>query len=135
MKPLLVAYVRAALVYLVLGTATGVILAIPAGKAWLESLGGRPGLAHAHLNLVGFMSFLIFGISYHILPRFSGRDVYSWPLVRVQFWVANVGVVGMAAAFLDGAWAGLLPWAAGVLFIAFAIFAYNLWASVRPLGR
>jgi len=54
-----------------------------------------------HLNLLGFMSMMIYGVGYHILilPRFSGRPVYSPLLMRIQFWFANPGLIGMAVSW------------------------------------
>lgn len=49
---------------------------------------------HAHLTLVGFVAFTIFGIGYHILPRFSGKPLVNEGLAWWQFWLANIGLIG-----------------------------------------
>ncbi len=50
---------------------------------------------HSHLNMLGWVSMMIFGVGYHILPRFMGRPVYSNRVVEVQFYLANISLVAM----------------------------------------
>src|SRR5271169_4307195 len=50
---------------------------------------------HSHLNLLGWVSMMIFGVGYHILPRFMGRPLYSNRLAEVQFYLANISLVAM----------------------------------------
>jgi cytochrome c oxidase cbb3-type subunit 1 len=50
---------------------------------------------HSHLNMLGWVSMMIFGVGYHILPRFMGRPVYSNKVVEVQFYLANISLVAM----------------------------------------
>ena len=33
---------------------------------------------HTHLLLVGFMANMIFGVGYHIIPRFQGHAIIPW---------------------------------------------------------
>ncbi|MDO8473239.1 MAG: cbb3-type cytochrome c oxidase subunit I [Dehalococcoidia bacterium] len=82
-------FIFAGLVYLVIGVTLGALFYIVPGTMRLRGV-------HAHLNLVGFVTFLIFGIGYHILPRFRGRPLHSEKLAWFQFWVANVGLLGLS---------------------------------------
>jgi cbb3-type cytochrome oxidase subunit 1 len=50
---------------------------------------------HSHLNMLGWVSMMIFGVGYHILPRFMGRPLYSNRLAEVQFYLANVSLLAM----------------------------------------
>ncbi len=50
---------------------------------------------HSHLNMLGWVSMMIYGVGYHILPRFMGRPLYSNKIGEAQFWLANVSLVGM----------------------------------------
>ncbi len=61
---------------------------------------GMPSLmplkfVHSHLNMLGWVSMMIFGVGYHILPRFSGKPLKSPKMGEVQFWLANIGLIGM----------------------------------------
>ncbi len=51
---------------------------------------------HVHFNLLGWMSMMVFGVGYHILPRFSGRPLWSENLSVAQLWLSNIGLIGMA---------------------------------------
>jgi cbb3-type cytochrome oxidase subunit 1 len=37
--------------------------------------------------LMGFLSMMIFGVGYHLLPVFAGTDLYSFRLAKIQFWL------------------------------------------------
>ena len=50
---------------------------------------------HSHLNMLGWVSMMIYGVGYHILPRFMGRALYSNKIGEAQFYLANVSLVAM----------------------------------------
>jgi cbb3-type cytochrome oxidase subunit 1 len=50
---------------------------------------------HSHLNMLGWVSMMIYGVGYHILPRFMGRPVYSAKIGEVQLYLANISLVAM----------------------------------------
>ena len=122
-------FIAAALVYALAGG----LLAL----AWLADPALLPGLAlraHAHLMLVGFVGMMIFGVGLHVLPRFTGHDLFSERLADAQFWLANLGLVAMVAGWVFAAQvAASLGGAA--LWLAFALFALNVVATVRPWAR
>jgi cbb3-type cytochrome oxidase subunit 1 len=80
-------------VYFTLAAVLGFVLLLWPGES------GYYAPVHAHLNLLGFMSMMIYGVGYHILPRFSGRHIYSTRLMNVQFWFANAGIIGMSISW------------------------------------
>lgn len=95
--------IRAAFACLALGVGLGVWFALDRARGPLL----RP--LHAELNLWGWTTLLIYGMGYHMLPRFSGRPL-PWPrLAEAQSWLAIAGVAlvvggGLAAlAALPGA--------------------------------
>lgn len=55
---------------------------------------------HSHLMLLGWVSMMIYGVGYHILPRFAGRLIKKPGLCELQFWMANIGLVGMLAFYV-----------------------------------
>lgn len=89
--------------------------------------------AHAHLQLYGFGTMMIFGVALHALPRFEGRPLPYPGLATLQFVLANAGLalfaggqlLGREAAFAGG---GALM-AAGAL--AFTVPLVALWRSAR----
>jgi cbb3-type cytochrome oxidase subunit 1 len=50
---------------------------------------------HSHLNMLGWVSMMIYGVGYHILPRFMGRALYSNKIGEIQFYLANASLVSM----------------------------------------
>ncbi len=117
------------MVYLAIGTVLGVLfLAVP------DSLPLRT--VHVHLNLVGFVMFLIFGVAYHILPRFRGRPLHSEKLAWAQLWMANVGLVGMMLFIGIGAYSAsamLTPFKAAfgaLLGLSIYTYIYNMWRTL-----
>jgi cbb3-type cytochrome oxidase subunit 1 len=50
---------------------------------------------HSHLNMLGWVSMMIYGVGYHILPRFMGRALYSNKVGEAQFYLANISLVSM----------------------------------------
>jgi cbb3-type cytochrome oxidase subunit 1 len=122
-------FVAAALAYALLG---GLL-----GLAWLAFPGDLPALAlraHAHLMLVGFAGMMIFGVGLHVLPRFTGRTLYSERLADVQFACANLGLLAMIAGWLSGRHT-LVETGGALLWAGFLLFAVNVVATVRPWAR
>lgn len=92
---------------------------------------------HSHLNMIGWVSMMIFGVGYHILPRFMGRPLKSPKLGELQFWLANIGLIGMLFFYSMESFnprAGMFT----MLTIAFALlevisiflFFYNMLATI-----
>lgn len=79
--------------------------------------------AHAHMNLLGFVAMMIYGVAYHALPRFAGVPFSRPRLALGQVIAANVALAGMALSWGLGwptAWFGVwggLQLVASYLFI------------------
>ena len=91
--------------------------------------------AHTHANLLGFVSMMIFGVAYHVLPRFSGRPLTSPKLAMAHVWVANLGLIGQVGGFIlrpqFGA-PGMALVGIGGTFSALGafFFIYNIWTTL-----
>lgn len=97
MNTLSIRCVKAALAYLALGIGLGAAFALE------RSLGAALRPLHAELNLWGWVTLLIYGMAYHMLPRFTGRPL-RWPgVATAQSWLA---IGGVALASLG--WLGVL---------------------------
>lgn len=122
-------FIAAALVYGLLGG----LLAL----AWLAAPAALPALApraHAHLMLVGFVGMMIFGVALHMLPRFTGRPLFSERVADAQFWLANAGLLAMVLGWLL-ALRAVSSIGGAALWVALALFALNVAATVRPWAR
>jgi cbb3-type cytochrome oxidase subunit 1 len=128
-------FIKAGLAWLGLGVLVG--LGMAALPDWVAL---RP--AHAHMVVLGFVVMLLYGVAYHVIPRFTGHQLYSRRLAGWHFWLSNAGLLVMVAAFallpLTGrSWAGLLT-LGGVLSAAGAFtFIFNLWRTIdgQPVAR
>ena len=122
-------FIFAGITYLVIGVTLGVLFfIIPATRVL--------NIVHAHLNLVGFVTFFIFGVAYHILPRFRGKPLYSDKLAWWQFWLANIGLVGLLVFLGLGAYASF-NWLTtvqavfgGILALSIYLFVYNMFRTL-----
>src|SRR5512139_3842648 len=114
-------FVVASLVYFFLAAVLGI---------WM---GGHPPgwvrFAHVHFNLLGFMSMMIYGVGYFILPRFNGR-ILHWPSwVPIHFYVANLGLIGMVATASERPSNGFIIFSI-LSMISVGMFAVNLGATM-----
>ena len=55
--------------------------------------------AHVHVMLLGWISMMIYGVGYHILPRFNGNPVAFPNIAVAHFFVANIALVGFAGTW------------------------------------
>ena len=122
------AFIKASLGWLALAVSLGVAMAIH--PVWVVY---RP--AHLHMALLGFVAMMIFGVAYHVIPRFNGSALHSHRLAGIHWWVANLGLAAMVVGFFArphwGADAAMLIGAGGSLAAAGAYaFAYNLWRTL-----
>jgi cbb3-type cytochrome oxidase subunit 1 len=118
--------------YFVLGTLLGTLLAVPITRDILyKATGAQWRLAHTHLNLAGFVIMIIFGIAYHILPRFAGKPLRSEALAAAHFWIAAIATAGMVIGFLVPA-AAVLLWTGSVAQLGGIVLGVvNLWLTIR----
>lgn len=123
-----IGFLRASLLWLGAGVTLGVVMAIrPALTAY------RP--AHMHMMLLGFVTMMIAGVAYHVIPRFAATSLHSVPLARVHFVLANTGLALLASGFIARVHgASLAPAMLGVggaLSAAGAYcLAFNLWRTL-----
>ncbi len=118
-------FIVMSIVYLGISTVLGIFM-----------LGSQNLLAlkfvHSHLNMLGWVSMMIYGVGYHILPRFMGRPLYSNRLGETQFYLANISLIGMLAfytanTYSPGGMYRILTMAFGaVQAAAILLFFYNM---------
>ena len=126
-------FVVLSLIYLFIGSFLGLLIAVSSGE-W-KGLDYYLIPSHTHLQLIGWVSMLIFGVAYHILPRFTGRLIYSRKLAWLHFWVAQIGLIGMAVFFFlnrlqEGEWKKELAVSGSLMFISFCCFVYNMLVTL-----
>jgi cytochrome c oxidase cbb3-type subunit 1 len=61
-------------------------------------------VAHAHLGMYAFLSFILFGAVYFIMPRLTN---WEWPwrrLISLHFWLVSIGILIYVVSLTIGGW-------------------------------
>jgi cytochrome c oxidase cbb3-type subunit 1 len=122
------------IVYLGLAAALGIVM-LGSDKAMSLKF------VHSHLMMLGWVSMMIYGVGYHILPRFMGRPLYSTKLGDAQFWLANIGLVVMLFFYTlniyspSGAYVMLSIVAGVVELVSIFLFFYNMLMTLLPSSQ
>jgi len=122
------AFLKASLAWLAMGVTLGVAMA--AHPVWTVYR-----LAHVHMMLLGFVTMMIFGVAYHVIPRFAGFPLHSRRAAVWHWWISNAGLIGMVAGFTTRAqgatWATVVLATGGTLSaIGAYLFVYLLWRTI-----
>jgi cbb3-type cytochrome oxidase subunit 1 len=124
-------FILVSIVYLGVSSVLGVCM------LWDNSLLSLK-FVHSHLMLLGWVSMMIYGVGYHVLPRFSGRPLRYPKMGELQFWTANAGLIGMLLFYALGVYNPsdafrTLTAAFGALEVfSIALFLYNMLATLLP---
>ena len=123
-------FLRSSLAWLGLGVSLGVGMAVHA--PWIVY---RP--AHMHMNLLGFVAMMIFGVAYHVVPRFTGHPLHARRLAGWHFAFSNAGLALMALGFIlrphqAAGWPLVLGAGAALSAAGAYCFIYNLWRTIGP---
>ena len=134
--------------FLITSLAVALLLGFTTGSLALASaaLGrGLPGVnwltfiqMHGRLQLYGFAGLFVFGVAYHIVPRFVAVPL-AWPRLAVlSFGFALIGVAASATQAITVGDLGLLHliFTLGLvgLFLAAACYASVLFGTIRQCG-
>jgi hypothetical protein len=82
MSGLAARYFGSALVYAILGMALGLFMGLTKDHSQMPT--------HAHIMLIGWVGFALFGFFYHHFP-----DAAAGKLAALQFWLAQVSLAGI----------------------------------------
>lgn len=124
-------FVFASLIYLGLAVIFGVLNG-------MTDIGYFGVFAHTHFNLLGFMSMIIFGIGYFILPRFNGVDLKFPSWVAIHFYLGNISLIGMVAfrgieiETGEDIYTTLFIIFAALQAISIFMFIINIWVTLTP---
>lgn len=141
MTPLVRRFIKTALSFLALGVLLGAYMLMRR-----EFAGVWPGpylvSAHTHAVFLGFVMFMIVGVSLWIFPKpLRGDPRYREGRVEAVYWLLLGGTVARfggetARAFGDHA---LLPWLVGIgglaQVVGLLLYAWTMWYRIRPSKR
>jgi cytochrome c oxidase cbb3-type subunit 1 len=105
-------------------------------------------VGHSHITMYGFVTFLIWGGAYGLLPRLTGREA-SQLSIGIHFWLAFMGVLIYGVSLSIGGTLQGMSWKAGnpfsdsvvlmvpywiwravggtLMFSSHLLFAFNVW--------
>lgn len=125
-------FLRSAVIWLAAGLLLGMWMgAHPERIAMLRA-------AHLHALLPGFVLLMIFGVGYHVLPRFSGRPVPWAPGPMAHLVLANLGLLVVVSGFLlrisePGVAELLIPVGGTLILLGATLFIHAVWRlTERP---
>jgi len=87
---------------------------------------------HVHINLLGWASFALAGIVYHLFPAIS-KNIFA----KLHFWSANIGIplmmIGLTVLILAAADQATIFVAIGGFLVVFSVimFAINVLKNVK----
>jgi heme/copper-type cytochrome/quinol oxidase subunit 1 len=126
-------FIRAALLYLLLGFGLGLLILSQKGIGWPGAWTWRLLPAHVEILLLGWVTQLAMGVAFWILPRVGGRRGDPRP-AWLAFGLINGGLLLAVASSLLPA---LAPYALAARLLetlAVAAFALHAWPRVRPVA-
>ncbi len=121
-------FIRSSVAWLAIGTTVGVSMALDPQLTVYRT-------AHLHMNLAGFVAMMIFGVAYHVVPRFSGVPLQGRKAAGVHLVIANAGLLLMVLGFgmrSRGIAVGEILLATGGTATAIGgyLFAWIVWRTV-----
>jgi len=127
-------FIIVSIVYLGVSSILGIAM------LWNQSLMSLK-FVHSHLNMLGWVSMMIYGVGYHVLPRFSGKPLKYPKMGELQFWAANIGLIGMLAFYTLNIntpatiFNSVAIAFGGLEVFSIALFFYNMLATLLPGGQ
>jgi len=65
-------------------------------------------IAHAHIGMYAFVTMVLFGSMYYILPRLTKWEWHSKSLIKAHFWLTGLGIILYIVALqVGGIWQGI----------------------------
>ena len=91
--------------------------------------------------MIGWVSMLIFGLGYHVIPRFCMSHPVPDRWQMLHWWFANIGLAGMALTPLlqyyppagQQGWQILFLIFSGLQFLGILIFVLNMLSVMQVL--
>lgn len=117
-------FIKVSVLYFVVGISIGLYMGVT-GQFGFTS-------AHAHVNLLGWLSQAVIGLIYHTFPRTNNNK-----LAVVHFWAFNIGIPTMVLGLIfigaEQYPVGSLIAEVGGMFIVIGLisFVWNIFSNIR----
>jgi hypothetical protein len=127
-------HLRLAFVNILAAAAFGIVLGLDHSRGFLTVSPLATMFAHAHLAAVGFVTMLVIGLSYRLLPMMLPSEMPSGRSIALSAILIECGLVALAVQLMmdsEAIWLGALLIAAGLL----CFLAHVRWMLMHRLPR
>lgn len=115
-------YLIAALVYLIITAIAGFLLAYNLWHPYIKLNHLQYLKLHAEVAVIGWVTMVVMGVSYKLIPMFTLSHGYSMKSSKRAFWLINIGLIGINTFFHFKS--NTLLILISTLFISIGIFYY-----------
>jgi cbb3-type cytochrome c oxidase subunit I len=91
-------------------------------------------VAHAHLALLGFVAFSLWGMVYYMMPRILGVPLYSERLAWTHWWLTTIGFIGFFTVLTSAGLVQAAGFAGGIPIIKILPGIHSLWVGRAASG-
>ncbi|GMU85747.1 MAG: hypothetical protein AMXMBFR48_09890 [Ignavibacteriales bacterium] len=88
-----------------------------------------------HLAALGWITMIIFGAMFQLVPVVLEAPLYSTLLAEVQYWIYTAGTIGLVWCFWVFETGWLLLVSASMLNLAVLLFVYNIFRTMKSVPR
>lgn len=129
------AYIVAALVYLFFTVVAGIMMAINLYHPYFKTNHLEYLKLHAHLAFVGWVSMVIMGVSYKLIPMFLLSHGFSLKPAKWVFGFINAGLILLIVEYHLSTRSIMLPIGATLITIGSLIFFYQVYLIMKNRVR
>ena len=92
-------YLASAIFYLIDTAVAGLQLAINLGSPYIKIDHLKYLNLHAHVAFIGWVSMVVMGVTYKLIPMFTLSHGYKMVYAKWSFWLINIGLLGINTIF------------------------------------
>jgi cbb3-type cytochrome oxidase subunit 1 len=92
-------YLGGAIFYLIVTAIAGLLLAINLGTPYIKIDHLQYLSLHAHVAIIGWVTMVIMGVTYKLIPMFTLSHGYKLTFAKWAFWLINIGLLGINTVF------------------------------------
>lgn len=92
-------YLGGAIFYLIVTAIAGLLLAINLGTPYIKIDHLQYLSLHAHVAIIGWVSMVIMGVTYKLIPMFTLSHGFKLTFAKWAFWLINIGLLGINIIF------------------------------------
>lgn len=128
-------YIAAALIYLFFTVVAGIMMAINLYHPYFKTNHLEYLKLHAHLAFIGWVSMVIMGVSYKLIPMFSLSHGFSLKPAKWVLWFINAGLILLIVEYHLAERTIMLPIGSVLIAIGILVFLYQVYLIMKNRVR